>query len=99
VVETHFRGAFKLGVYGERWKLFHNRDQYPNLNPVELQRVGSAENGVLTDEAELYPEIVHQMAAYLSRWETEHPPGEPVEVGDGLSQEMLEQLRSLGYLE
>jgi arylsulfatase A-like enzyme len=99
VVETHFRGTFKLGVYGERWKLFHNRDHYPNVNPVELQRVGSAENGVLSDEAELHPEIVRQLAAHLARWETENPPAEPIELGDGLSQEMIDQLRSLGYLE
>jgi arylsulfatase A-like enzyme len=99
VVETHFRGAFKMGVYGDRWKLIHNRDGYPNVNPVELQPVGSTENGSLTDEAELHPEIVRQLAAHLARWETDNPPAKPVEVGDGLSQEMVEQLRSLGYLE
>jgi arylsulfatase A-like enzyme len=98
VVETHFRGAFKLGVYGNRWKLFHNRDGYPNVNPLELQPVGSMENGVLTDVAGLHQEVVRQLAAHLRRWEAENPPTEPIEMGEGLSREVIEQLRSLGYL-
>jgi len=56
------------------------------------------ENGVLTDVAGLHQEVVRQLAAHLRRWEAENPPTEPIEMGEGLSREVIEQLRSLGYL-
>jgi phosphoglycerol transferase MdoB-like AlkP superfamily enzyme len=98
-VETYFRGANKLGVYSDEWKLFHNRDLYPNLNAVELQRMGIRENGVLTDEGLRFPDVVRNLGASLRVWEISNPPADPVELGDELSQETIEQLRSLGYLE
>ncbi len=98
-VETYFRGTNKLGVYAEDWKLFHNRDEYPKVNPVELQRMGIMENGVLTDEIQRFPEVALELTAYLREWEISYLPADPVELGEDLSQEAIEQLRSLGYLQ
>ncbi len=97
VVETHFRGADKLGVYAGDWKLFRNGDRQAGLPRVALHRMGVREDGARTNEAVRHPELVRELHDYLKRWEREHPPAEPVELGGEIPPETLEQLRSLGY--
>ena len=61
--------------------------------------MGILENGVLTDEVHRFPDVARQLSASLREWELGNPPADPVEFGEDLSQETIEQLRSLGYLE
>ncbi|MBD3337096.1 MAG: sulfatase-like hydrolase/transferase [Candidatus Eisenbacteria bacterium] len=99
VVETHYRGTYKMGVYTDDWKLFHNRDEHPGLNPVALHRVGVMEDGVRTDQGDAFPGVVQELSRYLEAWERANPAAHPVPADREMSPETLEQLRSLGYIQ
>jgi arylsulfatase A-like enzyme len=99
VAETHFRNTFKLGVYTDDWNLVQNRDKHRGLDPVCLNRPGTAENGPRTNLAAQHGEVVGELSAYIASWEERHPASPPVELDGELPADMLRQLRSLGYIE
>jgi len=99
VVETHFRDTNKIGVYTDDWKLFHNRDHHQGLNPVALHRIGVMEDGVRTDLGSTHPEILRELSSYLIDWEERNPSAKPIQYKSALPSEMIDQLRSLGYLQ
>jgi arylsulfatase A-like enzyme len=98
VVETQFQRANKIGVYSRDWEFFENRDGHRGTSPKALHRFGVKETGVRTNVAQLHPEVARDLAAYLERWESEHPKAEPTLRTRDLPPLQREQLRALGYL-
>ena len=98
VVETEYRNREKIGVYGQNYTFIANRAPHAGVAPRELQRAHHRANGTRTDVSARFPQIAEKLAAYLERWEREHPRAEPTRQTQSLSSEELEQLRALGYL-
>ncbi len=99
VVETHFRGAHALGVYGDDFVYVEHRNPWPGTEPREVQRLGAEQDGALTNRIEDEPEIAERLRAVLAAWEEEHAMAPPTQVGQPLRDEEIEQLRALGYVE
>ena len=98
VAETQFRWADKIAVYGAGWTYFENRGSRSGLNPRELQVAGGPEQGRLSDQIDVHPQVAGRMDRFLRDWEREHPKRTPTVSTEGLSDEEREQLRSLGYI-
>jgi arylsulfatase A-like enzyme len=99
VVETRFRKARKLAAYAAKWKYVENRDAHDGTNPRALQAVGAPEDGARTDAAASHPEELERLAKFLGRWEASHPEAEPTLAERAPPDEMVDQLRALGYAE
>jgi arylsulfatase A-like enzyme len=99
VVETEFKNANKVAVYSNDWIYIENYDGHAGTGPREIQEVGAAANGSLTDGAGQHPQIVEERAAFLEHWKLTHPRIPPTLSGNDLPEESVEQLRALGYLE
>jgi len=99
VVETQFQSADKIGLYSRDWEYFEHRDGHRGTRPSELQRAGVKEDGVRTDLSQQFPDVARDLAAYLERWEAEHPKAEPTLRTRELAPSEREQLRDLGYAE
>jgi len=98
IAETYFKKVKKISVYSTKWKYFENRDNFwTNLNPRELQKMGVKERGKLTDQIEKQPEIAKKLGGYLEAWEKRHPMAKPTVFE--MSEEEIENLRLLGYIE
>jgi hypothetical protein len=98
-VETSWREVDKVGVYGNEWKYFENRDGWNGLNPFELQAVSVRENGLLTDEILTNPGLAERLREALRSWEEKFPRAESTSPIAGPSEEEVEQLKSLGYFD
>jgi hypothetical protein len=96
--ETDFRRAEKVAAYSDNWRYFENRDGWGGLNGIELQGAGGVENGVHTDQIEIYPEEAGRLRAALQEWENRFPRVQSVQPGEAPSEEVIEQLKSLGYI-
>jgi arylsulfatase A-like enzyme len=99
MVETERKPSEKIGVYTPRWKYIESRDHRGGTNPVELQAIGTTENGAKTDVASQHPDITRELGAVVSDWERFHPKAPPSLQGVAMSPAELEQLRSLGYID
>ena len=99
VVETKFRNAHAIGVYGDKYMYVENRKPLPGTAPVELQRMGAIQDGAATNVAGLHADVVSDLKRHLNAWEKEHPWAPPTMLGQELKQEELDQLRALGYAE
>lgn len=99
VVETYFRKADKIGVYAPKWKYFENRDDWAGLNPRELQQRGVKERGAETDRIEEHPEIAAPLDDYLQKWEASHPKAPPTATTAARSNDAVQQLKALGYID
>jgi len=98
VVETEYRDREKIGAYAKNYTYIANRAPHAGVGPRELQRAHHRANGTRTDVSDRFPQIAAKLAAYLDRWEREHPRAEPTRQTHSLSSEELDQLRALGYL-
>ncbi len=99
VTETNWKGVDKIGVYSDRWKYIENRDNWPGVNPYELQEVGAGENGKVTDKIERDPEIGEELKKYLNLWEALYVKVDSSSYnGKRPSKKELEQLKALGYI-
>lgn len=96
--ETNFRRANKVAAYSEHWRYIENRDGWRGVNGIELQRAGVNENGLYTDQIEVYPEEAGRLQAALREWERSYPRSESVQPGVGPTDEEIKQLKSLGYI-
>jgi len=99
VTETEFRTFNKIAVYTKDWKYIENRDGHPRVNPRELQPMGIRENGKRTDQIGQYPEAAAALKEALESWETRYPKAPPTARTEGISEEELEQLEAIGYLQ
>lgn len=99
VVETQFREANAIGVYGDEWAYIEHRAPWGGTDPRELQRRGHDMDGSRTNQIEDHPRIAQELQRYLREWEREHPRQSPTHIGQQLSPVEVEQLRALGYIE
>jgi arylsulfatase A-like enzyme len=99
VTETEFRKAEKIAVYADDWKYFEHRDNHPGTAPHELQPKGGPELGARSNRLRNHPGEGAELAAYLERWEKAHPKATATRPREGLSRELRDQLRAMGYLE
>ena len=99
VVETQFRDALKIAVYGEDWEYVENLDNHEGTNPRELHPAGVNENGAETDVAGREPTVVSAFETFLRAWENGHPGAPATPASDSPSPELIERLRSIGYVQ
>ena len=99
VVETELRDHNKSGVYTAEWKYIENYDNHPGTNPRGLQPMGIAENGKKTDRIDRRPDVADALEGYLKQWKARFPKARPLAPREGMSEETVEQLKAIGYLE
>jgi arylsulfatase A-like enzyme len=99
VAETFLRGRDKAAVYSDEWRFYDNTDKHPGTARFELQVAGHPEDGRRTSVALPYKDQATEMNDFLKAWRKKHPPAAPLEHKQPLSDEELEQLRALGYIE
>lgn len=97
-LETHFQNMDKMAVYTDEWEYVEARTPHQGTKPVELQRRGGGENGALTDQSDTHPKIVQALRAYLAQWELKHPKAKPTPLGKQMTEEEINQLKAIGYL-
>jgi arylsulfatase A-like enzyme len=99
VVETNWRKIDKIALYGSEWKYIENRDNWKGVNKRELQPMGLAENGTLTDKIKQQEKLAKKMKQRLYLWEKKYKrTGAAINTGK-LSKKEIQQLKSLGYLQ
>jgi arylsulfatase A-like enzyme len=99
VVETRFNRSRKTAAYSRQWEYVENADGHEGTNPRELHRREHTENGAEPDVSADFPEEASRLEAYLREWERRHPERPATPASDGPSPELIEQLRSLGYVD
>jgi arylsulfatase A-like enzyme len=99
VSETRFRGADKIAAQTAGWTYIENRDGHAGVNPRELQPRGIRENGRLTDRIGDEPALARELETLLRRWERSHPARPAEQPSEDVSQDELDQLRAMGYVE
>jgi hypothetical protein len=99
VVETRFNRSRKMAAYSRQWEYVENADGHEGTNPRELHQREHTENGAKTDVSTDFPEVASRLEAYLRKWERGHPERPATPASDGPSPELMEQLRSLGYVD
>jgi arylsulfatase A-like enzyme len=99
VSETRFRGADKIAARTPEWTYIENRDGHEGVNARELQPRGIRENGRLTDRIGDEPAIASELETLLRRWERNHLARPAEQPSEDVSQDELEQLRAMGYVE
>ena len=98
VVETEYWDSNKIGAYTEEWKMILNLDDQPGARRQELQRIGIEENGVRTDVGRKEFDELQRLIKFVRRWESQYPRVPPTLPGKDLPEEVVEQLRALGYV-
>lgn len=99
VTETNWKIVDKIAVYSDEWKYFENRDDWPGVNPQELQRMGVRENGRTTDSIDDRGNVARALKRYLDGWEKIYPKADSTSnPRKRPSKEEIEQLKSLGYI-
>jgi arylsulfatase A-like enzyme len=99
VTETNWKIVDKIAVYSDEWKYIENRDDWPGVNPQELQRMGVRENGKKTDSIDERADTARTLKRYLAEWERLYPKADSSSnPRKRPSKEEIEQLKSLGYI-
>ena len=96
--ETYYAGSDKLAAHSPEWTYIENRDGQPGVNALELQPAGGAQNGRLTDQIEERPDVARKLADHLREWERRFPKSPSTQPADQPSDDVLEQLKALGYV-
>lgn len=99
ITETNWRNVEKIAAYGNSWKYIDNRDGWKGVNRYELQRLGSKEDGLLTDEIATHRQEAEELRLALSQWEIKFAKEKSTQPNESLTEEELQQLKSLGYLQ
>jgi len=98
VAETYFQDAEKQSVYAADWNFYKHMDGWKGMDSTELQRPGSPELGSRTNQIMRHPEQATRFEAFLEAWERQHEKVDPI-VDGNLPDELIEQLRAIGYLD
>jgi arylsulfatase A-like enzyme len=99
VTETNWKIVDKIAVYSDEWKYFENRDDWPGVNPQELQSTQTRENGVRTDSINEHGDVARALKRYLDVWEKLYPKADSSTTPRKRpTKEEIEQLKSLGYI-
>ncbi len=99
VIESQFRGRNMLGVYTDGWKYFEHRRGGRGLAAHELHPIGVTENGVRNSQYTRRREDAAPLREALEAFEEAHPAAERARADTALSDEELEQLRAIGYVQ
>jgi len=97
VVETEFRGAKKIGVYGSRLKFIDNIVPQRGAERLETQENFIDEDGSRTDVGEEERDERARMRRYLEAWMASHPRAPRWEAPSGPTEDEVNQLRAIGY--
>ena len=95
------RNTESVAVILNGWKLIHNTKKAADAPEYELYEVGS-DPREQKNLAEAKPEIVRRLAAEIARWRkvtASQKLKSDADATKGMSQEELERLRSLGYIQ
>jgi len=98
VAETRSNKNNKVAVISKYLIYIENRDNYPGVNPRELQSRYRRQNGKRTDLIKQKPDVAARMERFLKEWERKYPEAKITPCKKKASPETLEQLKSLGYL-
>ena len=98
VAETYFQEAKKQSVYSASWNFYNNMDGWKGMDPTELQQAGQPELGARSNQIERHPGEAEKLEAFLRTWERQDPKADPLDNGN-LPDELIEQLRAIGYLD
>jgi choline-sulfatase len=99
ITETYLEDCEKIAVYTKRWKYIENRDEWPNVNPRELQPMGVTENGRLTDQINYTRPMAQELRSYLRTWERQHKREDRLSLPvEKLGDKEIQQLKSMGYI-
>jgi arylsulfatase A-like enzyme len=98
VTETYYNGSDKLSVHSPAWTYIENRDGHAGVNALELQPVGGVQNGRLTDKIDERPDVARRLADHLREWERGFPKNPSTQPADRPSEDVLDQLKALGYV-
>jgi arylsulfatase A-like enzyme len=98
VTETYYNGSDKLAAHSADWNYIENRDGHDGVNAHELQRTGGPENGRLTDRIHGHPEVARELATYVRDWERRFPKRPATQPVREPSDEVVDQLKALGYV-
>jgi len=98
VAETYYDGSDKVAVYAPGWTYIENRDGQEGVNARELQPAGQRENGRLTDKIGQHPDVARELADYLHDWERRSPRRPAIQPAGGPGQDVIDQLKALGYV-
>lgn len=99
VTETHWRDADKLAAYAADWKFFDNKATPLGMARQELQKRGGGERGIITNVLRDYMEIARPMESFLKDWEADHPMVKAVAQKRAISNEEIQQLEAVGYIQ
>lgn len=99
VIETAFRQAEKIAVYGPQWEFIQSFKKQPGTMMFELHpRDLKPENGAVTNHYFKQPQAAKSMRSFLDLWEKTHPKAPPTPQKDRLPEDAKEQLEAIGYL-
>jgi arylsulfatase A-like enzyme len=99
VAETWLRDASRAAVYGNGWRYYENYDEHLGTAPRELQVAGQPEDGLRTSVLDSNLSTAEEMAAFLQTYWQRYPVTPPIPHKQAVSDEEIEQLRALGYLD
>ena len=95
ITESRFRGSRKIAVIGESWSYFVHRDGWRGTRPSELWATG----GSTPTNPVQRPRISQRLVRSLELWEENHDEVSPSEARQPISDDTVEQMKALGYLE
>lgn len=98
VAETYFQDAKKQSVYSASWNFYNHMDHWKGMDPTELQQPGKPELGTQSNQIAQHPGDAATLSTFLRGWERRHPKADPLDNGS-LPDDLIEQLRAIGYLE
>jgi arylsulfatase A-like enzyme len=98
VAETYFQEAKKQSVYSAGWNFYNNMDGWKGMDPTELQHARAPELGARSNRIAQHRDEAEKLGAFLRAWEHQHPKADPLDNGS-LPDELIEQLRAIGYLD
>lgn len=97
VAESQFRGTDLLAIYSQDWSYHAFKRPIPRVEPLELQRNGTPQDGAATNRLREEPAAAVALAEYLRAWEQEHPRRDPTWLLEPLPRDEAEQLKAIGY--
>ena len=98
VVETEYWDSKKIGAYTDEWKMILNLDNQRGAMRQELQRMGVEENGRRTDLGQKHFDVLQELLKYVRQWESQNPRVPSTLPDRDLPKEVVDQLRTLGYV-
>ncbi len=99
ITESYFRECNKIAVFTKEGKYFEHRDQWPGVDAIEYYPRSMRENGSVNNQILYHVQTSDTYSAWLQTWEKSVIKRPPESNADAISEEELEQLRALGYVQ